>query len=363
MNIITIVGARPQFIKAAALSTVLRRSTDVQERLLHTGQHFDENMSSVFFRELGIPAPHWNLGVSGGLHGAMTGAQLAGIEEVLASEKPDAVLLYGDTNSTLAGALAAAKLHIPVAHVEAGLRSFNRRMPEEVNRVLTDHVSHWLFAPTETAVANLQREGIAGPQVHQVGDVMYDAALHFSAVARARSERPSALTALSGRPFVLATIHRAENTDEQKRLYTILEGLIALSSEIDVVWPCHPRTRGVLSRLRVDVNAAAGLHCVEPLGYLDMIEIEQSAQMVVTDSGGVQKEAFFFGKPCVTLRDETEWVELVESGWNRLAPPMSSDSLLGAFRAALGTTGAPIQPYGEGAAADLIARILSKASE
>lgn len=363
MNIITVVGARPQFIKAAALGAVLRRSTDVQERLLHTGQHFDENMSSVFFRELGIPAPHWNLGVSGGLHGAMTGAQLAGIEEVLASEKPDAVLLYGDTNSTLAGALAAAKLHIPVAHVEAGLRSFNRRMPEEVNRVLTDHVSHWLFAPTETAVVNLQREGISGPQVHQVGDVMYDAALHFSAVARARSKRPSALLALSGRPFVLATIHRAENTDEPKRLRTLMEALIALSSEINVVWPCHPRTKGALSRLGVDVNAATGLHCVGPLGYLDMIEMEQAAQMVVTDSGGVQKEAFFFGKPCVTLRDETEWVELVQSGWNRLAPPMSSDSLVCAFRAALGSTGAPIQPYGEGDAADRIARILSEASE
>lgn len=358
MNIITVVGARPQFIKAAALSAVLRQSVGVQERLLHTGQHFDHNMSSVFFRELGIPGPDWNLGVSGGLHGAMTGAQLAGIEEVLVNERPDAVLVYGDTNSTLAGALAAAKLHIPVAHVEAGLRSFNRRMPEEVNRVLTDHVSHWLFAPTAIAVANLQREGIADSQVHRAGDVMYDAALHFSAMARARSERPLALAALSGRPFVLATIHRAENTDEPLRLRAIVEALIALSSEIDVVWPLHPRTRGVLARLGLDVNAKTGLHCVEPLGYLDMIEMEQSAEMVVTDSGGVQKEAFFFQKPCVTLRDETEWVELVDSGWNRLAPPTSAAALRTAFRSALGTSGALVRPYGEGDAARRIADIL-----
>lgn len=361
MNIITIVGARPQFIKAAALSAVLRQSADVQERLLHTGQHFDDNMSSVFFRELGIPAPHWNLGVSGGLHGAMTGAQLAGIEAVLVKEQPDAVLLYGDTNSTLAGALAAAKLHIPVAHVEAGLRSFNRRMPEEVNRVLTDHLSHWLFAPTETAVANLQCEGIAGPQVHRVGDVMYDAALHFSAVARGRSERPSALTVLSGRPFVLATIHRAENTDAPQRLSTILEALMALSSEIDVVWPLHPRTRSVLARLGVDVSATAGLHCIEPLGYLDMIEMEQSARMVITDSGGVQKEAFFFQKPCVTLRDETEWVELVDAGWNRLAPPTSVAALKETFRSVLGSSGASVRPYGKGDAARRIVEILKAA--
>ena len=362
INLITIVGARPQFIKAAALSAVLRRSVDVQERLLHTGQHFDENMSNVFFRELGVPVPQWNLGLGGGLHGAMTGAQLAGIEEVLVNERPDAVLVYGDTNSTLAGALAAAKLHIPVAHVEAGLRSFNRRMPEEVNRVLTDHLSHWLFAPTETAVLNLQREGVAGAQVQRVGDVMYDAALHFSAVARARRERPSALVSLSGRPFVLATIHRAENTDEPQRLRTIVEALIAFSSEIDVVWPLHPRTRGVLGRLGIEVGTTTGLHCVEPLGYLDMIEMEQSAQMLITDSGGVQKEAFFFQKPCVTLRDETEWVELIDAGWNRLAPPVSAAALQVAFRSALGSSGEAVRPYGVGKAARRIAEILSEAA-
>lgn len=358
MNIITVVGARPQFIKAAALSAVFRQIGDVQEWLLHTGQHFDENMSDVFFRELDIQAPRWNLGVNGGPHGAMTGAQLKGIEDVLMQEKPDVVLVYGDTNSTLAGALAAAKLHIPVAHVEAGLRSFNRRMPEEVNRVLTDHVSRWLFAPTQAAVLNLEREGIAGPDVHRVGDVMFDAALHFAEAARSRSERPAVLEHLSGRPFVLATIHRAENTESAERLQTIVQGLIALANDIDVVWPVHPRTRSALAKLDLDVNVFKGLYCTEPLGYLDMIEMEQTAQLIVTDSGGVQKEAFFFGKPCVTLRDETEWVELVEAGWNRLVPPDSAETLLKAFRAALGTSGRAVEPYGQGDAARRIADIL-----
>jgi UDP-GlcNAc3NAcA epimerase len=358
MNIITIVGARPQFIKAAAVSAALSATKAVNERLLHTGQHFDDNMSEVFFRELGIPAPAWNLGLGGGSHGAMTGAQLAGIEQVLIDERPDVVLLYGDTNSTLAGALAAAKLHIPVAHVEAGLRSFNRRMPEEINRVLTDHVSHWLFVPTETAVRNLQREGIAGQHIHQVGDVMFDAALHFSQVARARTVRHPVFATLTDRPFVLATVHRAENTDAPERLCVIVDALVALSAEIDVVWPMHPRTLKVLAQSGTSLDAFAAIHCVDPLGYLDMIEMEQSAQMVVTDSGGVQKETFFFGKPCVTLRDETEWVELIDAGWNRLAPPTSVSSLTTAFHSALGSVGRPVRPYGDGDAAQHIARTL-----
>lgn len=363
MNLITIVGARPQFIKAAAVSAALASIATVRERLLHTGQHFDDNMSDVFFRELGIPLPTWNLGLGGGTHGAMTGAQLAGIERVLIDERPDAVLLYGDTNSTLAGALAAAKLHIPVAHVEAGLRSFNRRMPEEINRVLTDHVSHWLFAPTEAAVVNLQREGIAGAQVHQVGDVMYDAALHFSAIARARDLRHPVFAKVANRPFVLATVHRAENTDVPERLRIIVDALVALASEIDVVWPVHPRTRKALAQMCTSVEATASMHCVDPLGYLDMLEMEQSASMVVTDSGGVQKETFFFGKPCVTLRDETEWVELVATGWNRLAQPTSVDALTAAFRLALGTIGEPVRPYGHGDAAQRIARTLTGAAD
>ena len=358
MNLITIVGARPQFIKAAAVSAALTSAGGVRERLLHTGQHFDDNMSALFFRELGVPAPAWNLGVSGGTHGAMTGAQLAGIEQVLMAERPDAVLLYGDTNSTLAGALAAAKLHVPVAHVEAGLRSFNRRMPEETNRVLTDHVSRWLFAPTDTAVVNLRREGLPAERIHQVGDVMFDAALHFAAIARARPQRHPVFAAVAGRPFVLATVHRAENTDVPDRLRVIVQALMALGDAVDVVWPLHPRTRQVLARSGITLASSGMMHCIEPLGYLDMIELEQAAQMIVTDSGGVQKEAFFFGKPCVTVRDETEWVELVGAGWNRLAPPNSVDALRAAFDAARGSVGALVQPYGIGDAAQRIARIL-----
>ena len=358
MNLITIVGARPQFIKAAPVSAALLATGAIRERILHTGQHFDDDMSAVFFRELGIAPPAWNLGIGGGPHGAMTGAQLAAIETVLVAEKPDAVLVYGDTNSTLAGALAAVKLHIPVAHVEAGLRSFNRRMPEEINRVLTDHVSRWLFAPTDSAVVNLKREGIEGGPVHQVGDVMYDAALRFAKVAAARPARPAVGAALGGRAFALATVHRAENTDEPERLRAIVAALRALSGEIDVVWPLHPRTRKVLATLGVDVDGQKSLHAVGPLGYLDMIELQAAAQLIVTDSGGVQKEAFFFGKPCVTLRDETEWVELVEAGWNRLAPPTSVDALTSAFRAAIGSTGRPVRPYGDGYAARRIAAIL-----
>lgn len=334
------------------------RLAGIDERVLHTGQHYDDNMSDVFFRELGIPVPHWNLGIGGGSHGTMTGAQLAGIEAVLMQEKPDALLVYGDTNSTLAGALAAAKLHIPVAHVEAGLRSFNRRMPEEINRVLTDHVSRWLFVPTEAAVANLRREGVVGSDVLLVGDVMYDVALHFASLALARSVRSVTFEKLGGQPYVLATVHRAENTDDPQRLRAIVHALVALTDEIDVVWPVHPRTRSALAKLGLNVDARKGLHCTEPFGYLDMIEMEQAAQLVVTDSGGVQKEAFFFGKPCVTLRDETEWVELVEAGWNRLAPPTSAEALVRAFRSALGTTGQAIEPYGRGDAARRIADIL-----
>lgn len=358
MNLITIVGARPQFVKAAPVSAALAATGAIRERLLHTGQHFDDDMSAVFFRELGIAPPAWNLGIGGGAHGAMTGAQLAAIERVLVAEKPDAVLLYGDTNSTLSGALAAAKLDIPVAHVEAGLRSFNRCMPEEVNRVLTDHVSRWLFAPTALAVANLAREGIAGAGVQQVGDVMYDAALRFARVAAARPARPAVAAATGGRAFALATVHRAENTDDAARLQAIVGALRALAREIDVVWPLHPRTRKVLAALGVELDGVPSLHVTGPLSYLDMIELQAAAALVVTDSGGVQKEAFFFGRPCVTLRDETEWVELVDAGWNRLAPPTSADALTAAMRAALGSRGAPVRPYGDGDAAQRIAAIL-----
>jgi UDP-GlcNAc3NAcA epimerase len=319
MKILTVIGARPQFIKAAVVSRLLGQRGDVDEILVHTGQHYDENMSDVFFAELGIPKPAHHLGIGSGRHGAQTGRMLEALEQVLLDVGPDKVLVYGDTNSTLAGALAAAKLHIPIAHVEAGLRSFNRRMPEEVNRVLTDHLSAWLFAPTELAVRNLRHEGLPDEAIFLVGDVMYDAALYYG--ARAKAETVTRL-GLQPKQYVLATVHRAENTDPGPRLWALLEGLCAVAAELPVVLPLHPRTRAVLERERVLDKYSQRLRLLEPVGYLDMVALEKHACVVATDSGGVQKEAFFHGVPCVTLRDETEWMELVELGWNRLVPPL-----------------------------------------
>ncbi len=308
MKILSIVGARPQFIKAAPVSRVLRqRHTEV---LVHTGQHYDHNMSAVFFEELDIPEPAYNLGVGSGPHGQQTGRMLETIEQVLLDERPDWVLVYGDTNSTLAGALAAVKLHMPVAHVEAGLRSFNRRMPEEHNRVLTDHVADLLFCPTQTAVDNLAREGITRG-VHNVGDVMYDAVLHNIGIAEQRSTILNRLGLKPGR-YLLATVHRAENTDDPVRLAAIIEALRAVSEPI--VFPAHPRARSALAKL--GSSPPANVQLIEPVGYLDMLLLEKHARLILTDSGGVQKEAYFFGVPCVTLREETEWVETVETGWN-----------------------------------------------
>lgn len=313
MKIITVVGARPQFIKAAAVSRAFRDFPGMTEVMVHTGQHFDANMSDVFFRELGIPQPSHNLEVHGGGHGQMTGRMLEGIERVLLEEKPDWMLVYGDTNSTIAGALAAAKLHIPVAHVEAGLRSFNRRMPEEVNRVLTDHVSAQLFCPTKAAVDNLAAEGIVDG-VHQVGDVMYDATL--DAIRRANVESTILDTlGLAPGSFVLATIHRAENTDTAEHLGAVFDYLRTQAGGLPVILPLHPRTRGAAERFGVPLD---GLRIIDPIGYLDMARLLDGCVMVLTDSGGVQKEAYFHRKPCITLRDETEWVETVEAGWNRL---------------------------------------------
>lgn len=357
MKIVTILGARPQFIKAAAVSHAFAQQTGIQEVLLHTGQHFDSNMSDVFFAELAIPKPAYNLGVGGGLHGAMTGAQLAGIEEVLLQEKPDWVLVYGDTNSTLAGALAAAKLHIPVAHVEAGLRSFNRRMPEEINRVVTDHVSSALFAPTTTAMRHLAKEGISVHQCHQVGDVMFDAALLFGERAKQSSTILQQLEISTGN-YVLTTIHRAENTDDQQRLRCILSALGQIAQTLPVVWPMHPRTRKLLEQPELRSLLGNQVQLIDPIGYLDMVMLEQCAAVIATDSGGVQKEAFFYGVPCVTLRDETEWVELVESGWNRLAPPNDVDTLRSAILGALNSSGQAVKPYGDGDAAQQIASCL-----
>lgn len=362
MKVATIVGARPQFIKAAPVSTALVRA-GIDEVLVHTGQHYDASMSDVFFTELGIASPTYNLGVGGGSHGEQTGKMLEGVEDVLLRERPDWLLVYGDTNSTLAGALAAAKLHIPIAHVEAGLRSFNRRMPEEVNRILSDHVASLLLAPTSTAVSNLLREGIPEKRIRQVGDVMYDAARYYGNVADERSQILKQLEVQS-KGYVLATIHRAENTDDPGRLTAIVEALSALSERIPVIVPVHPRTRNRLQALGASLSTSGRVTAIDPVGYLDMVMLEKNASLVVTDSGGVQKEAFFHGVKCVTVRDETEWVELVELGWNFLAPPKSADAVIDVIEHALrAEPNAAGQPYGEGDAADRIADALSSACE
>lgn len=311
MKVVSVVGARPQFIKAAAFSRELRRRHE--EVLLHTGQHYDYAMSGIFFDGLDMPAAEINLGVGSGTHGAQTGAMLGGIEEVLLSEQPDWVVVYGDTNSTLAGALAAAKLHIPVAHVEAGLRSFNRRMPEEINRVAVDHLSDLLLCPSKTAVKNLAAEGIA-KNVHLVGDIMLDV-LNW---ARDRNaERPPEILSqldLCEGGYLLTTVHRSENTDDASRMSGILSALDALDEP--VVFPVHPRARKVISGGKYKLSPQVRL--IDPVGYLDMVSLTRSARRVLTDSGGLQKEAYWLGVPCVTLRDETEWVETVEAGWNIL---------------------------------------------
>ncbi|MGI5912560.1 MAG: non-hydrolyzing UDP-N-acetylglucosamine 2-epimerase [Syntrophomonadaceae bacterium] len=325
MKIITIIGARPQFIKAAIVSRAIKEynlssitsQERIQEVLVHTGQHYDENMSDVFFEELAIPHPDYHLGIGSASHGAQTGRMLEEIEKVLIKEKPDLVLVYGDTNSTLAGALAAAKLHISVAHVEAGLRSFNRQMPEEINRVLTDHIADMLFAPTQTSVDNLKNEGISEDKIFLVGDVMYDAALYYGKLA-AEESRILERYKLQPRQYILATIHRAENTDAPVRLRAILEGISKVAVEIPVVLPLHPRTREALIREGLYEMVIKSLAVIPPVGYLDMVMLEKNACLIVTDSGGVQKEAYFYRVPCVTLRGETEWVELVEAGWNVL---------------------------------------------
>ncbi|MCL6442254.1 MAG: UDP-N-acetylglucosamine 2-epimerase (non-hydrolyzing) [Alicyclobacillus sp.] len=359
MKILTVVGARPQFIKASVVSRLLRKRSGIEERIVHTGQHYHNNMSAVFFDELGIPKPEYNLHIGSGNHGAQTGAMLQAIEEVLLSYRPDYVAVYGDTNSTLAGALAAAKLHIPVAHVEAGLRSFNRKMPEEINRVLTDHLSTSLFAPTTTAVKNLEREGIAGPSVHLVGDVMYDAVLHFSQLADERSGILSHLQ-VSPKSYILATIHRAENTDDVERLQTIFNGLSAVSRDIPVVMPLHPRTRRVLEAAGLTGSLLQSIRICDPVGYLDMTMLEKSALVIVTDSGGVQKEAFFHKVPCVTLRTETEWIELVELGWNTLLSPNDPAEIGRTIRSAIGQQGRWESPYGEGDASMKICDVLCR---
>lgn len=312
-TIVSVLGARPQFVKAAAVSRALAEQPSLNEVIVHTGQHFDPEMSGRFFRELDIPEPAHNLGIGGGSHGAMTGRMLEALERLLQAERPEAILVYGDTNSTLAGALAASKLHIPVAHVEAGLRSFNRRMPEEINRVVSDHVSSILYCPTSAAVANLAREGIAAG-VENVGDVMYDATLYAAARARDESRILERLGLADG-AFAVATVHRADNTDDAAALARVIDYLRSRSGRQPIVFPLHPRTRAAVERSGLSLE---GLMTLPPCGYLDMHRLLQGATAVYTDSGGLQKEAYFHRVPCVTLRSETEWVETVENGWNRL---------------------------------------------
>jgi len=357
MKILTIVGARPQFIKSAPVSQALR-AAELQEIVVHTGQHYDSTMSAVFFEDLGLSEPAYHLGVGSGPHGQQTGRMLEAIEKVAQREMPGWVLIYGDTNSTLAGALAAAKLHIPIAHVEAGLRSFNRRMPEEVNRVVADQLSTLLFASTDVAVRNLVAEGIASEKIRQVGDVMFDATVMFAA----KAERQSTILdqhKLAPKSFALATVHRAENTDVRDHLEAIFKGLTELSKDIRVVLPLHPRTSGALvPELQKRFTAAGGL-LIDPAGYLDMLMLERHAALVITDSGGVQKEAFFQRVPCITLREETEWTELVELGWNTLLSPKRAQELPQLAAAVRGKIGATASPYGDGSASRLIAAWLA----
>ena len=363
VRIVSIVGARPQFIKAATVGRAIASHSEtapgstLEEKLVHTGQHYDDSMSEVFFEELEIPRPAYNLGVGSGSHGEQTGRMLERIEHVLLNEKPDLVLVYGDTNSTLAGALAAAKLHIPVGHVEAGLRSFVRTMPEEINRVLTDHVSDLLFCPTPTAVTNLAREGI-DKGVHQVGDVMYDSTLFHARKAASLEGDMLRRLGIAPKSFYLATVHRAENTDNRERLTGIFEAFGEIATPAcPVLVPLHPRTVKYIHQYGLRISSAVRI--IEPASYLEMVVLEKNARTVLTDSGGVQKEAYFLGVPCVTLRDETEWVETVEAGWNILAGP-ERGAIVAAVNAP-GPRGAPEGgAYGNGDAATRICEVLAR---
>jgi UDP-GlcNAc3NAcA epimerase len=351
MKIITIVGARPQFVKAAAVSAHLREKA--KEILVHTGQHYDVNMSDIFFRELGIPAPDYHLGIGSGPHGAQTGKMLEAIEQVIMKEEPDCLLVYGDTNSTLAGALAASKLHIPVAHVEAGLRSFNRRMPEEVNRVVTDHLATSLFAPTRTAITNLANEGI-NQGVYQTGDVMYDVFLRMSQRVPSQSVILDLLQ-LSPKAYYLLTLHRAENTDDPTKLQAILNTLAQVGRK--VIFPIHPRTRAKLAEYHLSFPENL-LQFIEPVGYFDMLNLELNAEIIFTDSGGVQKEAYMAKTPCITLRDETEWVETVEAHWNCLVGSEPGAILEAISLKWLGSDYPDL--FGDGVAGAQIAKVLTE---
>ncbi len=351
IKLVTIVGARPQFIKAAALSRKIAKNDNITEIIVHTGQHFDANMSDIFFDEMNIPKPDYNLNINGLNHGAMTGQMLEKIEEVLITEKPDWVLIYGDTNSTIAGALAAKKLHIKVAHVEAGLRSFNMQMPEEINRILTDRISDILFCPTYTAVKNLLNEGYDNIdcKIAKSGDIMQDAAMFYS-----QKEQKPRINLPNN--FILATIHRAENTDNPKRLSAILEALNEIAIKTPVILPLHPRTANIIDKADFEIS---NLTIVKPVGYLEMVYMLNRCDMVMTDSGGLQKEAFFFKKPCVTLRDETEWIELIENNFNKLAGA-DKTKIIDIYQNHKFNDNFDIDLYGGGKAAQNIIKVLLK---
>ena len=356
MKILTVIGARPQFIKASVVSKALSK-INLSEFIVHTGQHFDPNMSKVFFDEMNITKPHAFLGVSGGLHGSMTGQMLIQIEKIIIQQEPSCVLVYGDTNSTLAGALAASKLNVPCAHVEAGLRSDNCRMPEEINRILTDHASDILFAPTSISRKRLIKEGIPENRIIRTGDVMLDAAMQFGETAKAKSKIIKNIGLEEGK-FALCTVHRAENVDSEQRLKWIVNQLIEVSKELSIVLPVHPRLRGRLDALQLTNLLSEKIKLIDPVGFLDIISLQVASTIIITDSGGMQKEAFFQKKPCVTVRTETEWVELLEGGHNRLAIP-EQDSILDNVHDAVN---APldwgIQLYGDGTSSDIIAEAL-----
>jgi len=349
MRIASIVGARPQFVKAAPVSREVRRHNE--EILIHTGQHYDDAMSDVFFKVLDIPTPDYNLGVGSGTHARQTGAMLIKLEEVLEKEDPDVVLVYGDTNSTLAGALAAAKLHLPVGHVEAGLRSFNRRMPEELNRIVSDHVSNFLFCPTQTAVENLQKEGIEDG-VHLVGDVMYDVALASAQAARKRDIVRR--LGLKPKGYILATVHRPGTVDERAPLESVLRAFADCGET--VVFPVHPRTRKRIQEFGLEGRLTDNVRAIDPIDYLDFLALLIDAKKVATDSGGVQKEAYFFGVPCITLRDETEWIETVEDGWNAVVGTDTED-VVHAIKH-FNPKGTKSKSFGDGHAAERIAGLL-----
>ncbi|MCL0096027.1 UDP-N-acetylglucosamine 2-epimerase (non-hydrolyzing) [Thermodesulfovibrionales bacterium] len=384
LKIASVVGARPQFIKIAPLCREFSKKDNVKHIIIHTGQHYDYEMSKVFFDELGIPEPDYHLGVGSGTHGYQTGEMLKKVEDVLIKEKPDWVLVYGDTNSTLAGALAAIKLYsegagIPVAHIEAGLRSFNKKMPEEINRVLTDHISTILFCPTKTAVANLKREGFKNivsdgkltdfsstqlsiinyqlPIAINVGDIMYDAMLMSLKIAEKRTTILETCN-LSSKGYYLATVHRAENTDNKERLTSIVEALIEISKDKPIIWPIHPRAKKQFEKYSLKIQNSK-FKIISPLSYFDMLILEKNACRILTDSGGMQKEAYWFKVSCITLRDETEWVETVEAGWNTLAGYNPERIVQAALEARPGVE--KVSPYGDGRAAERIVELLGRA--